>query len=177
MQFDHYFIKPLASSDLDAFFQLIELNRDRLKAFFAGTVARTNTFEDTKEYLDEIAVKIENKIYLPFIIKDLETNALVGFIDIKNIDWNIPKGELGCFMDAKYAGKGLSKQAFSIFTEHCFQELKFKKMFLRTHESNTAAKKLAESCGFQIEGILRRDYKTSEGELVDLLYYGKIAAD
>jgi len=39
----------------------------------------------------------------------------------------------------------------------------------------TRAKKLAESCGFQVEGIIRRDYKTTTGELVDLLYYGKLS--
>ncbi|MFT5779805.1 MAG: ribosomal-protein-serine acetyltransferase [Crocinitomicaceae bacterium] len=35
-----------------------------------------------------------------------------------------------------------------------------------------AAKKLAESCGFEIEGTIRKDYKTTSGELIDLIYYG-----
>ena len=33
---------------------------------------------------------------------------------------------------------------------------------------------LLEKCGFEKEGLIRRDYKTTSGELVDLIYYGKL---
>lgn len=174
MNFEHYSIRLLSNSDLHPFFNLIEENRNRLEAFFSGTVSRTRTFEDTKVYLDEIINKSENKTYLPFVIVDNTTNLFVGFLDIKNIDWNIPKGELGCFIDKKYEGKGLSTKAFSLFTNNCFTEYGFNKLFLRTHKTNESARRLAETCGFEVEGTLRRDYKTTEGELVDLLYYGKL---
>ena len=48
----------------------------------------------------------------------------------------------------------------------------FTKLFLRTSPANTDACLLAEKCGFEIEGLLRKDYKTTSGELVDLRYYG-----
>ena len=100
INFEHYSIKILGAGDVEIFFGLIDRNRARLEAFFAGTVARTRTTEDTKAYLAEILVKIENKTYLPFIIQDNATGSYVGFVDIKNIDWNIPKGELGFFIDS-----------------------------------------------------------------------------
>jgi RimJ/RimL family protein N-acetyltransferase len=50
-------------------------------------------------------------------------------------------------------------------------------VFLRTHESNVGSRKVAERNGFKVEGIIRKDYKTTKGEIVDLLYYGKIAGD
>jgi RimJ/RimL family protein N-acetyltransferase len=174
MHFEHYSIRLLSDKDLNGFFNLIEENRSRLEAFFSGTVSRTSTFADTKIYLSEMINKSEHKTYLPFIIVDNITGSFVGFLDIKNIDWNIPKGELGCFIDKKYEGKRISAKAFSLFTNHCFTEFGFNKLFLRTHEKNLAARRLAEGCGFEIEGTIRRDYKTTEGELVDLLYYGKL---
>ncbi len=45
---------------------------------------------------------------------------------------------------------------------------------MRIHPDNIAAKKVAEKCGFELEGTIRKEYKTPSGELVDLLYYGKI---
>ena len=153
---------------------MIDENRHRLAAFFAGTVARTRTYEDTKIYLAEIVSKAELRSYLPYILIDDLTERSIGFLDIKNIDWNIPKGELGCFIDEKYEGKGISTKAFSIFTDNCFTGLGFNKLFLRTHHSNQPARRLAESCGFEVEGTIRKDYKTTDGELVDLLYYGKV---
>lgn len=177
MQFENFLIRPLTQDDLGSFYNLIEQNRSRLEAFFSGTVARTRTFADAETYISEIITRAENKTYLPFLIINTISNEAAGFVDIKNIDWNIPKGELGYFMDIKYAGKGLSKSAFSLFTAYCFKELGFHKLFLRTHNSNTAARRLAESCGFVVEGTLRKDYKTTKGELVDLLYYGRVSED
>ena len=175
MNFDNFSLRPLTSADDQAFFNLIDRNRVRLEAFFSGTVSRTRTLEDAKEYVIEITKKAEQKTYLPFLLMNDHDNTIIGFIDIKNIDWNIPKGELGCFIDGDYANKGIFTKALKVFTDFCFTSYGFNKLFLRTHESNFSARKIAEHCGFEIEGTIRRDYKTTAGELVNLLYYGKIA--
>lgn len=174
INFDHYTIRLLQPADLEKYFLLIENNRKRLEDFFTGTVSRTKTFEETKIFLKEIVQKRYSKSYYPYIIENNENGDFVGFIDIKNIDWNIPKAELGFYTDEQYAGKGISSKAFSLFVEYCFDHYGFDKLFLRTHESNFAAQKLAEKAGFQIEGKIRKDYKTTKGEVVDLIYYGKI---
>ena len=175
MNFDNFSIRLLTTEDQQEFFNLIDRNRPRLEAFFSGTVSKTRTLEETKEYVIEITKKAEERTYMPFLFINTTDNSLVGFVDIKNIDWNIPKGELGCFIDEKYANKGVATKALKVFTDFCFENYSFKKLFLRTHESNHSARKLAEYCGFEREGIIRRDYKTTTGELVDLLYYGKLS--
>lgn len=172
--FDNYSIRPLESSDLGNYFSMVEKNRKRLEDFFTGTVSRTKTFEDTEFFLSELIQKRENKLYYPFIIENPDNGEFIGFIDIKNIDWNIPKAELGCYTDEDYAGKGITSKAFSLFVEYCFEHFGFTKLFLRTHESNFAAQKLADKAGFQIEGKIRKDYKTTKGEVVDLIYYGRV---
>ena len=172
--FDHYTVRLIELRDLEKYFSLIDNNRKRLEDFFTGTVSRTRTFEDTEIFLKEIVQKRYAKLYYAFVIEDNENKEFVGFIDIKNIDWNIPKAELGCYTDERYAGKGITSKAFSLFVDYCFHHFGFAKLFLRTHESNAAAQKLAEKSGFQIEGKIRKDYKTTKGEVVDLIYYGKV---
>ena len=61
-----------------------------------------------------------------------------------------------------------------LFIDYCFAEYQFKKIFLRTHHSNIAAQRIAIACGFDIEGTIRMDYKTTSGEIVDLIYFGKL---
>jgi RimJ/RimL family protein N-acetyltransferase len=175
MQFDRFIIRPLTEADLHPYFAMVERNRARLEDFFTGTVSRTRTLEDTRNFLADITKRAEAKTYLPYLIIDNASDTPVGFLDLKNIDWSIPKSEVGCYMDASFAGKGVATKAFALFCDHCFKEFGFAKLFLRTHEGNTAAKKLAESAGFEVEGIIRRDYKTTSGDLVDLIYYGKLA--
>lgn len=174
MQFDSYSIRLLTTQDVDAYFQLVEKNRQRLEDFFTGTVSKTKTIEDTRNFVSEIIQKVKEKTYFPYIIMDNSCNRIIGFLDLKNIDWNIPKSELGCYIDEDYANKGITTKAFRLFCDFCFSEYKFKKLFLRTHHSNFSAKTVAEKCGFEIEGIIRRDYKTTSGEIIDLIYYGRL---
>jgi RimJ/RimL family protein N-acetyltransferase len=174
MQFDHYTIRLFEQTDAPAFFQLVEKNRPRLEDYFAGTVSKTKTLEDTEKYMQDNVKRIAEKEYLPFGVIDMQTGQMIGFIDVKRIDWRIPKGEMGCFFDADSTGKGLAKKALSSVINHFFSAYGFNKLFLRTHESNTAARALAESCGFEKEGLIRKDHITTSGKIIDLLYYGLI---
>lgn len=172
MQFDHFNIRLLEQNDAAAYFELISANRARLEDFFAGLVSRTQNWQDTELFLSGAIEKIGERTYFPFVVIDTAKGQIAGFVDVKNIDWIIPKAELGCFMDKDYAGQGIARQALQLVTAHLFETMGFNKLFLRTHQSNNAAIALAEQCGFEQEGIIRRDYKTTKGELVDVLYYG-----
>ncbi|HLP56214.1 MAG TPA: GNAT family N-acetyltransferase [Fluviicola sp.] len=174
MTFDNFTIRLLTTDDLDAYFQLIENNRQRLEDFFTGTVSRTKTLEDTRQFLADIAQRIHEKSYFPYIIVDNSNQKIAGFVDLKNIDWNIPKSEMGLYIDRDYSNRGISTKAFKLFCDFCFDEYGFQKLFLRTHQRNKSARRVAEKCGFEVEGTIRRDYKTTSGEIVDLIYYGKI---
>ncbi|MGB8190740.1 MAG: GNAT family protein [Chitinophagaceae bacterium] len=174
MKFDNYSIRPLTTDDLVPYFKMVERNRKRLEEFFTGTVSRTKTIDDTQAFLADITERAKARTYMPYLIIDEENGKFAGFLDLKNIDWSIPKSEVGCYMDKDYAGKGVATKAFQLFCEYCFNTFGFRKLFLRTHESNTAAKQMAEHNGFEKEGILRWDYKTTSGQLVDLIYYGRL---
>jgi RimJ/RimL family protein N-acetyltransferase len=177
INFDNYTIRPLEIDDLVKYFDLVERNRRRLEDFFTGTVSRTKDINETKTFLSELIDKRNLKQYYPFILIDNSTRNFIAFFDLKNVDWSIPKTEIGCFTDEKYAGKGLTTKAIKHFIEFCFEHFKFKKIFLRTHHSNKVAQSLALSCGFELEGTIRMDYKTTSGEIVDLMYYGLCEED
>jgi RimJ/RimL family protein N-acetyltransferase len=229
MKFNNYSIRLLQKSDLESYFQLVEKNRTRLENFFTGTTSKTQTLESTRLFLAEMLAKIEARTYFPYLLIDDEKGEVIGFFDIKNIDWNIPKAELvhqllssrsyflflvsfycikilsrsygydckfcfaeennipknternlgfnalGCYVDSDYVSKGITTKAAQLFCNHCFSAYEFQKLFLRTHEGNKPARAIAEKCGFEIEGRIRKDYKTTSGEVVDLIYYGRLA--
>ena len=177
MDFDTYHIRPLSADDAENYFDLINHNRKRLEDFFAGTVAKNKSLEDTHKFITDISEKRERKIYFPFVITETTTKSLIGYTDIKSIDWNVPKAELGFFIEEHYEGKGIVSKAVSKIVEHCFKTLQMKKLFLRTHEKNISSRRVAEKNGFVIEGIIRSDYKTTSGVIVDLLYYGLLKSE
>jgi len=174
MKFDNYSIRLLEIQDLDNYFQLVENNRQRLEDFFTGTVSKTKTYEDTRNFVTDIIKRAKEKVYFPYLVIDNSNQNIVGFLDLKNIDWSIPKSEIGFYIDKDYAGKGITTKALNLLCGFCFSEYKFQKIFLRTHPSNISARTVAEKSGFELEGINRKDYKTTSGKIVDLVYYGKL---
>lgn len=177
MTFDRYHIRLLHSADAENYFALIDRNRKRLEDFFAGTVSKNKTISDTQTFIADVTEKATKKIYFPFVIVDTAIQKPVGYTDIKSIDWNIPKAEMGFFIDENYEGKGIVSKAVSKIIEHCFETLQMKKLFLRTHEKNIASRKVAEKNGFTVEGIIKCDYKTTSGVMVDLMYYGLLKSE
>jgi RimJ/RimL family protein N-acetyltransferase len=172
MKFDTYTIRPVELSDLPEYFNLIETNRKRLEDFFAGTVAITKDLGQTRAHLADIVGKMEKRNYFSFVVVDEPSNKLVASIQVKSVDWSIPKAELGYYIDEKFEGKGIITRATSLIIDYCFRELKLDKLYIRTHHANVSSRKVAEKNGFLLEGTIRKDYRTTKGELVDLMYYG-----
>ncbi len=177
MQFSNYLLRPLEADDAPDLFTLIDSNRKRLEDFFAGTVNRNKTLDETLQFVPEVIARANNRTYYPFVIVDTTTDKIIGYTDIKSIDWNIPKAEIGYFIDKDYEGKGISTKAAENIVGYCFEILQLHKVFLRTHESNIASRRIAEKLGFIVEGNIRSDYKMTNGVIIDVMYYGLLKND
>jgi ribosomal-protein-serine acetyltransferase len=174
MTFDHFRINLLQPNEGEAFFNLIDSNRVRLEDFFAGTVSKTLTLEDAMNYCVEIEQRIKGKSYLPYMITNSTTNAFVGLVDVKNIDWNVPKAELGSFIDTTYEGQGISSKATRLVVDHIVGKYQFIKLLWSANSRNRGSMAVILKNGFELEGTIRNDYRTTKGEIVDLNYYGRV---
>jgi ribosomal-protein-serine acetyltransferase len=105
---------------------------------------------------------------------DKSVSKPIGMLFIKSLDWRIPKAELAYYIDKEYEGKGIISKALNNVIEFAFSVLKLNKLYLRVAPDNKGSRKVAEKNSFKIEGTLRNDFKTYEGALIDLLYYGLI---
>lgn len=117
IHFDNFYITDFDSRQSILFFNLMDKNRIRLEDFFAGTVSKTKTLEDTITYCSVIKQRIKNKF--------------IGLIDIKNIDWNVPKAEIGDFIDSNYEGKGIISKSLAYVIKYLKQTYQFKKLLCR----------------------------------------------
>ncbi|MFT5166467.1 MAG: ribosomal-protein-serine acetyltransferase [Saprospiraceae bacterium] len=173
-QFENFTIKEFDTRQGALLFKLIDENRSRLEDFFPVTVAATRTLANTLDYCRLMEQRRKNKSYFPFIIIDQKDNSYVGFIDIKNIEWKVPKAEVGYFIDQQYEGQGVISKALSFVLKHVVEKYGIKKMLSRASTQNLGSMKVALNNGFELEGTIRSDFKTANGEIVDLNYYGKV---
>ncbi|PHS04142.1 MAG: GNAT family N-acetyltransferase [Kordia sp.] len=174
MQFEKYKISLLETNQSEFLFNLIDTNRARLEDFFAGTVSKTKTLEATIDYCKEIAQKIEDRSYFPYMITNIETNEIIGLIDVKNIDWNVPKAELGAFIDKTHESKGVITTALDLVVDYLIDTYHFKKLLCRANARNLGSIGVILKNGFELEGTIRNDYRTTKGEIVHLNYYGRV---
>lgn len=173
-QFEHIKIVKFHSELGKNLYDLIERNRKELNTYFAGTTSKTQTLEDTLSYSLKIEERINRKEYFLYLLINKENNQLIGLVDVKNVSWSIPKAELGYFIDKNVSGKGITTKAVKLVIDYLIEKYQFKKLLCRIGSENIGSIKIAIKNGFELEGTIRRDYKTTTGELVDLNYYGRI---
>ena len=107
-----------------------------------------------------------------YLIIDKISQQIIGTVFLKDFDWNVGKVEIGFFIDKDFVNKGIISKAVSFVIDYAFKELKLNKIFMRVSEDNLPSRRVAEKNNFEVEGKLRRDFKTSDGELIDVIYYG-----
>ena len=144
---------------------------------FAGTVKRCKTKEHAEKLFKEWISEENQTLSYSFFIKDTLKSTLVGLVNIKNIDTNIKKCELGYFIAESETGKGLISKFTSEVVTYCFDILQMNKIFLRIAPDNIRSQKVATHNGFKKEGLLREEYKGFQDKLEDVMYFGLLKAD
>lgn len=170
-------LKKYRVGDGGLFFELIENNRRRLFQSFPIILSTVTNELNAELFIRSRLNEWTEQQSFTFAIWNQEQTNLIGHLSIKNIDWTIPRAELAYFLSQEYEGKGLMTEVLSKIISLCFVELGMNKLFVRVITSNDKSYKVAEKCGFIREGIIRKDYRASDGELVDLYYYGLTRED
>ncbi len=174
MRFSLVDFKKVSAED---FFNLIEKNRTDLIDHFPKTLSFCQSLEQTKDFIAYNLEEMEEQKSIPFCIINMDSNELIGYIKILNIDADIPKCELAYFTDTDYQGKGIMSTALSKIIRFSFEKLNMNKIYARTAKDNLPSQKTILKNGFVQEGILRSDFKDINGHLHDCLYFGLLKTD
>lgn len=113
---------------------------------------------------------IGNKKRIDMVVTD--GNEIVAFCGITSIDPFIKKGESYTFVHPNKQGKGIGIIARTLLLNYVFMHLELNKVYCFTNEDNLVSCHLSEKLGFKLEGRLRKEYLTKNGEWKDRLYYG-----
>ena len=163
-------IKKIEITDTENFFNLIETNRSHLLTYFPITLTLITDLLSTNKFIeDKIKKSIKKEAY--YFVVEMDSK-LIGAVNIKEIDWTIPKCEIAYFIDKDYQSKGVTKKSVKWLTEFCFAELGMEKIYAKVNPENYGSKYVLERNGFIKEGTLRNDYRNGNSVLVDSDYYG-----
>ncbi len=154
------------------FFNLIKTNKSYIEKGFAVTVRRCATKEGAKELYNQWVSDEKKGDAYSFFINHSKSNNLVGLVNVKNIDKQARKAEMGYFISQQATGKGITTKLTQEVVTYCFETLQMNKVFLRVFPENIASQRVALKIGFKQEGLLRHDYLGHNNQYEDVLYFG-----
>ncbi|MCA9733116.1 MAG: GNAT family N-acetyltransferase [Leptospiraceae bacterium] len=131
----------------------------------------TDELEETwyKSYLTS---KDNHQIY--FGIEEKTQEELVGYIQLKNINWLSRNCDLGIVIGSQSArGHGYGYEAMELILDYVFNSLNLHKISLKVISFNQTALNLYKKLGFLIEGTLKEHYWT-DGQYYDVYILGKL---
>lgn len=102
--------------------------------------------------------------------------AFVGGAGIPRLDWELRRFEIGYWIRQSCAGQGLMTEAVTAVTQLAFTTLAAVRVEIHTSHRNLRSQRVAERCGFVLEGRLRDFGREPSGELRDEMIYGRVAS-
>lgn len=166
------FLRPYQTNDAECFFEQMQSNNDHLSDYFPNMLNAAHSLEIAQEYfIQKSKAWQENRGYA-FGIFLKEGLQFVGHISVREIDWRVPKGEVAYFIFKNHTGQKYASEALKGFRDWCFEEKKFKRLFMKIAPSNIASIATAEKCDFVRERTLKKDYLKRGEEWVDMYLYG-----
>lgn len=161
----------------DEYYNLVNRNREHISKTFPITLASCTDPEKTAVFMALLIEKENEKENHFYFLRNLDTNELIGFACIKNINVTLAKCELAYFVDKDFEGRGIITKAVGNTLAVCFNDINMNKVYICTSPFNLASQKIALKHNFRKEGVLRDEFINGEGIMEDVVYFGLLKSD
>lgn len=111
---------------------------------------------------------------LDFQWLDKRSGALIGKGGFHTINWEVPKFEVGYWIRTSMANRGYCTEAVNALVSFSKQQLGAKRLEICSDPRNDKSRRVAERCGFELEGILRQNMRDPYGGLRDSCMYAMV---
>jgi RimJ/RimL family protein N-acetyltransferase len=105
---------------------------------------------------------------------DATEGELLGGTGLHRMDWKARRFEIGYWRRTGREGRGIATEAVRALTRLAFDELLAQRVELRIDTLNRPSWRVAERCGFTLEGVLRRESLAPDGLLRDMRVYARV---
>ncbi|MDR7334781.1 GNAT family protein [Roseateles asaccharophilus] len=106
---------------------------------------------------------------------DGSPGRLLGGSGLHRIDWAVRKFEIGYWIRPDAGGQGHVGEAVGLLTALAFDRLGARRVEIRCDSDNLKSRAVAERCGFELEGVLRRDVLGVDGQPRDTAVYARLS--
>ncbi|MBN2778223.1 MAG: GNAT family N-acetyltransferase [Bacteroidales bacterium] len=164
-------LRLLTKEDAKSIFEAVSTQRNYLGQWFAH-YKEPITLAKTQELVKQYTETQENPSDIIYLI--FHSDEFVGFIGLKNIDWNNNKAELDCWIQEKHQHLGIMLESGSKFLEYVFRKLNFNRLEVKTSQNNTKLIDFTRRLGFSQEGIEKQGLRIDEKKYINLTIHSMV---
>lgn len=170
-------LRPPRSGDGAALHEAIVESLPELRRFLASLpwVAEEQTHDSAEIFCRNAESNFIARRDLPFLVFAKDSRRLIGACGLHRTAWDVPKTEVGYWVRSSESGKGYVTEAVKRLVAVAFTTLRAERIELITDAGNLASRRVAERCGFELEGILRSERRAPDGSLRDTCVYALLA--
>lgn len=174
---ERLFMRCYRPGDGAMYLEVIRENRDHLFEFLPEILETMQNDADAEAVIRWQNSEWQQRNLFIFSIWEKGSGKFVGETYLANPDWHVPSLELGYFVVQESTGKGYATEAARAMLGYAFERLQVNRLDLQCREDNLASQRVAERCGFKLEGRQRLRHRKKDGTLVDRLWYGLLHAE
>lgn len=153
--------KPLPG-DGKVVYDAMQASLTELKAWMPWAHQK-QTEEDVEANIRAAHAKFLTREDLRLHIFNKDTGEFIGASGLHRMNWEIPKFEIGYWIDTRQSGKGYMTEAAEAISNFAFNSLHAKRVEIRCDEKNDRSRAIPERLGFTLEGILKNDDISADG--------------
>ena len=131
------------------------------------------SLEDAEENLREAVARFVTRKDLRYHFFDRGTGTFVGSSGLHRIDWSVPKFEIGYWCRSSQTGHGFVTEAVGALAELALEDFNAARVEIRCDDRNARSFRVAERCGFRLEGVLKNEARAPDGTLRDTRVYAR----
>jgi len=166
----HVTLRPLAVEDAAELLGALEESREHFFPWL-GFADRLHTVEDCHDHIARAQADWLRGDCYSFGVRDPATGRLLGGVDLFRRDRSTSRFSIGYWLRASAEGHGSMSAAVRMVTRFAFARAGAHRVEIACDARNTRSAAVAKRLGFRLEGRLRNQMWSTEGQPQDRLIF------
>ena len=172
------FLRPYRAEDAPWYFAMAQRNRDHLARYeSANDIFAIHCEADATAVVGAFAQNWYVRSAFPLGVFLRDSEEFVGQIYLGVTNDALPALNLGFFADCAHVNKGYLTEAAQRALTFAFDDLAAHRVGIWCDDTNTGSRRVAERCGFHLEGHIREDKRLSDDTITGSLCFGLLQSE
>ena len=174
---DRLLLRRYRPSDAPAHYRMLCENWTHLYEFMPSNLVNAQNEGDILAFIEWQIAEWQRRNLFILGFWDKSSAEYLGEVYLANADWEVPCIEIGYFLVQHQIGKGYATEAARTAVRIAFEHLHVRRVELQCSADNEKSARVAQRCGFTLEGRLRQRNHKKDGTLIDRLWFGLLRSE